>query len=611
VPPGYTPTTVNAPGSNAGNDSNGLPATVILAEGEANLTIDFGYKAPCSGSVGNYVWNDANGNGIQDVLELPLGNVTLNLRNAMDNSVLQTTTTAAGTGIYGFGGLCPGSYKVEVITPTGFVPTIANAPGSNAGNDSNPNLFVVTLPLDNSSDLTIDFGFVALGSIGDRVWNDTNGNGIQDSGEPGLTGWTATISGANLPTGYTTTQTTGTNGIYTFSDLPAGTYTVCITPMTGFAQTYDLDGLATANCATRTITAGENATDVDFGYRPNASIGDRVWNDTNGNGIQDSGEPGLTGWTATISGANLPSGYTTTQTTGANGIYTFSNLPAGTYTVCITPMTSYTQTYDLDGLATANCASRTITAGENATDVDFGYRLNGSIGDRVWNDTNGNGIQDSGEPGLTGWTATISGANLPTGYTTTQTTGANGIYTFSNLPAGTYTVCITPMMGFAQTYDLDGLATANCATRTITAGENATDVDFGYRPNGSIGDRVWNDTNGNGIQDSGEPGLTGWTATISGANLPTGYTTTQTTGANGIYTFSNLPAGTYTVCITPMTGFAQTYDLDGLATANCATPARIGPTWTSVTGSRSARLVIVCGTTWMPTASRRRPANPV
>lgn len=98
-----------------------------------------------------------------------------------------------------------------------------------------------------------------------------------------------------------------------------------------------------------------------------------------------------------------------------------------------------------------------------------------SLGDFVWSDLDGDGVQDAGEPGIGGVTVTLS-----TGATTT--TSANGAYSFGNLPAAAYTVCTSGLPGgYVQTYDLDGLATPNCATAAV--GPSRTDVDFGYRPN--------------------------------------------------------------------------------------------------------------------------------
>src|SRR6185295_10879085 len=246
-----------------------------------------------------------------------------------------------------------------------------------------------------------------------------------------------------------------------FSNLAAGSYTVRVVAATlpaGSAPTYDLDGVATANTAAVTVTGGQTRTDVDFGYRGSASIGDRVWNDADGDGVQDAGETGLTGVTVEL----LNSGGTViaTTTTGANGAYTFANLAAGSYTVRVVASTlpaGSTPTFDLDGTATANTAAVTVTGGQTRTDVDFGYRGTASIGDRIWYDADGDGVQDAGENGLTGVSVELldGGGNV----IATTNTGANGIYTFGNLAAGSYTVRVvaaTLPAGSAPTYDLDG-----------------------------------------------------------------------------------------------------------------------------------------------------------
>jgi hypothetical protein len=101
-----------------------------------------------------------NVNGIQDAGEPGIAGVPVTLKLASDNSVIATTTTGMN-GYYQFTGLCAGEYLVQVPPrlDDGKVLTIANAPGSNPANDSNPNPAPVTLPTDNSSDQTIDFGY--------------------------------------------------------------------------------------------------------------------------------------------------------------------------------------------------------------------------------------------------------------------------------------------------------------------------------------------------------------------------------------------------------------------------------------------------------------------
>jgi hypothetical protein len=491
---GLSPTATLA-GSDRSIDSNPNPTMVTLPTNHSeDRTLDFGYQSQCYGQIGDFVWNDYNRNGIQDVGEPGIPNVTVNLYDA--GLVLQKTTTTNALGIYGFSGLCAGTYQVGVdasTLPAGYTPAPTSAPGSTTTTDSNGSPAPVTLSQDDSVDTSIDFGYLqpCTGTIGDFVWHDLNRNGIQDADEPGIDGVTLQLkAGAAV----VNSAITAGGGKYQFSGVCAGTYSIEVTnvPPNFTPAASSAPGSTPANDSNGTpapaILAAPDSTDqtIDFGFVGSCSgaIGDFVWNDLNHNGIQDAGEPGLAGVTVYL---RKPSDNSILATafTDANGKYSFTGLCTASYTVEVVPPTGYASspagqtTPDKD--STPNPAPVTLPT-DLASDltIDFGFYA-GSIGDRLWNDANGNSIQDAGEIGLSGWTVTIAGANLPGGYSSTQTTGANGIYTFNTLPAGSYTVCITPPAGWAQTYDLDGLATPDCASRTIAAGENVTDVDFGYR----------------------------------------------------------------------------------------------------------------------------------
>ncbi len=126
-------------------------------------------------------------------------------------------------------------------------------------------------------------------SIGDRVWSDVDGQGDQDSGEPGLGG----IEVCATPTGggATACDTTDAFGAYRIYGLTNGaSYNVTLTPATIPAGTTP----TTPTTLTRTATTA-GVTDADFGLRPpgTASIGDTVWLDANNNGSLDGAEQGL------------------------------------------------------------------------------------------------------------------------------------------------------------------------------------------------------------------------------------------------------------------------------------------------------------------------------
>ena len=412
--------------------------------------------------LGDTVFVDANENGVQDPGEPGIQGVEVDLFDQNNVPVAQTHTDADGH--Y--------SFEVEAYSYT------VRIAASNYGTNEQPGIlfgYTPTTPeecqvtITNDNVLTCDFGYDRPGAIGDRVWNDFNGNGIQDPGEPGINGVPVNLYDSN--NNLIASDTTHDNGNYLITGVPTGTYTVRVDDTFlpgGLTPTYDLDGVQTPNAAVVTITGGQIRTDVDFGYQGNAEIGDRVWNDVNGNGVQDPGEPGIAGVTVQLQDDS--SNPITTAVTDANGHYSFDHLAEGTYNVQIDTTTlpaGSTETYDFDGTQTPDVVySIFAEAGTTDNDIDFGYQTpvtaTGSIGDRVWNDVNGDGVQDPNEAGLNGVTVQLlDGTNT---LVATTTTSGDGNYTFSNLAAGTYTVQIVAASlppGVAETYDLDGVGTAN------------------------------------------------------------------------------------------------------------------------------------------------------
>jgi SdrD B-like domain len=555
----YTVVVTNVPAGYVQSfDADGIGTAdltaVFLGTGEVWDIIDFGYQPRTSG-LGDFVWQDRNLDGVQDVGEPGLAGVTVELRSAVDTSLLATTLTDAN-GAYSFTGLAAGNYLVVVLAPAGYLPTY-DLDGTGTASQAQ-----VTLGVDEIRD-DVDFGYSG-GRLGDRVWVDADADGVQDLGETGLAG--ATVS---LSTGQSTT--TDSNGYYSFADLPAGTYTVTVAVPPGWVATYDLDGVGTVGTAVVTLAAGEVTDTVDFGYQEQtASLGDRVWRDDDGDGVQDSGEVGLAGVTVELRDATGAT-VIATVVSDSNGFYEFENLAAGTYVVTAIQPASHVPTFDVDGLTVPNHAVVVVAGSEARNDVDFGYQPLGTIGNLVWLDLDENGAYQPGvEPELVGVVVTISG----TGGTFSTTTDSLGLYTFPNLPPGTYTVAVTPIPGLDPSYDWDGTATPDTAVVVLGPGEVNLGVDFGYSigsnlSDAQVGDRVWLDVDNNGVQDSGEAGISGLTVL-----LKDGFGTVidfRTTDGNGEFLFSGLPADTYTVVVTGMSGYIPTYDADGIISANTAT----------------------------------------
>ncbi|MCI5225028.1 MAG: hypothetical protein D3924_20765, partial [Candidatus Electrothrix sp. AR4] len=322
-----------------------------------------------------------------------------------------TTTTTTGGGAYDFTGLAPGDYIVDV-TDTGTMLT-----GSTLTGGTDP---VAVTGLTAGQDYNdADFGYQQTdASIGDLIWNDLNGDGIQDAGETGIDGVTVDLYQDTNGNGVIdagepilTTKTTAGGGAYDFSGLTPGDYIVDVTDtgsvLSGFTLTGGTDPLAVTN-----LTAGQDYNDADFGYQQtSASIGDLIWNDLNGDGIKDAVESGIDGVTIDLYQDTNGNGIIdagepvlTTTTTAGGGLYDFTGLTPGDYIVDVTDtgsvLTDSTLTNGTDPLAVTN-----LTAGQDYNDADFGYQqADASIGDLIWNDLNGDGIQDAGEPGIDGVT---------------------------------------------------------------------------------------------------------------------------------------------------------------------------------------------------------------
>ncbi|OIN58123.1 hypothetical protein BLX24_16510 [Arsenicibacter rosenii] len=527
TPGGYTLTGQNSTNPLSGTiadtvDSDadlltGRTQTYTLVGGDSNLTVDAGL-IPLKATLGNYVWVDTNGNGIQDPTETTgVSSVTVTLYNANNNQVVSTQVTGS-TGLYSFTGLNAGCYKVMFTLPSGFTFTTPKAPGSTTANDSDAGVGgmsdVVCLTA-GQVNLDVDAGVIPLrATLGNYVWVDTNSNGIQDSGETtGVNGVTVVLTDATSGT-VVATQITSGNGNYLFTNLNAGCYKVTFTTPAGYTFTVanaagateatDSDAGVGGITDTVCLTAGQVNLDVDAGVIPlRASVGDFVWVDTNGNGIQDSGETtGVSGVTVVLTDANSGT-VVGTQITDSNGRYLFTNLNAGCYKITFTTPAGFTfspanapgstSANNSDAGAGGTTSTFCLTAGQVNLDIDAGLvPLKATLGNFVWIDTNSNGVQDPTEmAGLNGVTVVLTDANSGT-VVSTQITANNGSYLFTQLNPGCYKVTFTLPSGY--TFTMANAANATEATDSdagiggitdtvcLTAGQVNLDVDAGVIP---------------------------------------------------------------------------------------------------------------------------------
>ena len=284
----------------------------------------------------------------------------------------------------------------------------------------------------------------------------------------GIAGVTVTLT---KPDGSTETTVTDDNGMYHFTRLQNGEYTVTFETPKGYEPTkvnvgdkaLDSDGqtvkVVVDNADDFTIDSGFNKPTVEPTPVPGTySIGDKVWEDSSKDGVQNSNEKGISGVTVTLT---KPDGSTETTVTDDNGMYHFTGLPNGEYTVTFDTPKGYEPTkvnvgdkaLDSDGqtvkVVVDNADDYTIDSGfykptVEPTPVPATYNL----GDYVWEDSNKDGIQNSNEKGISGVTVTLT---KPDGTTESVVTDAEGKYNFTGLENGEYTVKFTTPEGYTAT----------------------------------------------------------------------------------------------------------------------------------------------------------------
>jgi hypothetical protein len=563
--------------------------------------------------IGNRIWRDLNGNGIQDPGEPPIAGVTVRLYNAA-NSVIGTAVTDANGNYYfsnksvdengtplppntasvinGITALTPSTadYSIRLDNAadyTGAGPlaglslTQANATGdsTNSGltdlTDSDVQLPTPSSPIGagnfpsvtfatagaGQNNFGLDAGFIQQFSIGNRVWLDANNNGLVDGAESGVDGVgvellveTAPGSGVYAPTATPTIVTTANGGYYRFDGLPAGNYKVRVNA-SNFAGAGPLSGY---------FTSGTPVAD------PNT--------DTNNdnNGIAPTGAGVDTYVQAGVSSGPITLGGATPEPTN--------------------------DSTEASGTAAYNATNSNGTAAADAQSnlsVDFGFHKV-SIGNRLWLDNGGgtpanadNGIADAGE--LPVADGTIVNLVDATGTIIATTTTVGGLYMFMTDTAGnplllsgspadvakqfrvvvptppTGTVSSTPTeatltaTGNDKDHGAPGAGTAvqtelfTLAPGAATNGQTVSaaavtdqpqlDMGFAPAPTYSLGNRVWFDADNSGTVNGSELGTDGVVVDLLAETAP----------GSGVY------AATGTTLTTANGGY---YRFDGLVPGN-------------------------------------------
>ena len=519
------------PGGVVNNSAFGASAatntigTIPIASGTVGTGYDFGERGV---AIAGRVFKDPQRDGVDSGGEPGIGGVTVQL---LQNGVVIATTTTAADGSYSFPGLSVGTYTVTEIRPAGYG---ASSPTS------------VSATLTAGSSQRVDFANT-VSTIAGSVFIDTSNDGVRQAGEVGIGGVTVTLSGtAANGSAINSLTTTDATGAFSFGDLLSGTYTLTETQPAAYANGLNSAGTASGVVginvvSTIVLPAGVDAINYAFGELGQAIAG-TVYVDTNVNGVRDGGDVGLAGVVVTL---QRPDGsVVATTTTAADGSYSFPSVPPGNYVIVEAQPAGY-------GNAAENATNRfPLTVGTTSPPpVNFG-ETTGSIAGQVYNDSNNNGRRESSEPPIAGVTLTLSGIDARgNSVTATTVTGPDGSYRFSGIPGGTYTIAETQPVNYQDGIDAPGNAGGVAAAVpgdlisgiTLAPAQDATGYLFGERGTAAkLSGSVWFDANHDRIRGGDEPGRSGWTVELrQGDSL----VATATTGADGGYSFTDIPPG--------------------------------------------------------------------
>ncbi|MBT8231833.1 MAG: hypothetical protein KJN84_04355, partial [Bacteroidia bacterium] len=293
----------------------GLHVVTVTDSKGCTTSCDVLINEPDGYELGDYVWHDLNGDGIQNGNEPGLEGWFVTLYNQLGFTVDVVKTDASG--YYLFENVIPGNYYLGVNLNDEFTPTLPDQ-GINDGLDNDLNNSkghgTTSLFNFNDHDYTRDLGVYKCAKIGELVWFDYNENDIKDLSENGINGMKVELYkfGAYGWTLYNHVFTghkpnTGSeDGFFKFCVIPGKYYLKFVNPPESLVTVIpnigseDVDSDVTHKFGPGTtddftLISGEEKCNIGAGYYPMGSIGDYIWSDDNENGIRDSGEPGIQG----------------------------------------------------------------------------------------------------------------------------------------------------------------------------------------------------------------------------------------------------------------------------------------------------------------------------
>ena len=474
-----------------------------------------------AGAIEGNKWNDLDQDGIKDEGEPGLANWTIyldtNNNGQFDEDEPARITDADGN--YAFNFIEAGSYSVAEVPKPGWTQTFPDGTHD------------ITLG-EGETISNLNFGnFLSdPAAISGVKWNDFNQNGVKDPGETALEGWTIyldTNNNGQLDDGEFSTVT-DVNGEYSFSNLEPDIYVVAEQLQPGWSQTSPPSGfIAEIFNADFSDPAGDPSLD-GFTIDNSGAPVEGLWHLSTGRGEQ----PGHSADDSMYFGTGE----------GLDG--------GGNYDVGNTAGRIVSPEIDLTEVSDAELSFNYFLETENGAPTYDNARVLIAENGGVFTEITSNA--DELEDPTTGWTnATVDLTPYAGSSVQLQFDFSTGD-DIANQFEGWY---------------VDDVTVNNIGTGThvvdLGAGETAENLNFGnfeLEP-GSISGSKWNDLDGDGERDEGEPSLADWTIYLDdnqNGELDEGEVSTVT-DADGNYIFNDLPVDTYTVAEVLQDGWQQTF----------------------------------------------------
>ncbi len=443
--------------------------SIAASSPKTSVTPVFDKSSLAGSDISGHIWYDINMDGIRDVSESPFSNIPVLLYTC--NGIFHASVLSQSDGSYSFTNIPDGNYKIFVSLAgigNSYNYTFLSSTTDNKVNNTGFSECFTT----NMGNYILDGGITVFPYLGDKVWEDLNGNGIQEVGEPGIPNVEVEVYNSS---GLVTSTTTNSYGSYYFNTLFPGQYYLKFNVPSGYFSTLYIAGAPSNSDVTNvnglyttdyfTVDPQLDNFSLDGGFYKCAKICGIIYNDINYSDSLNTNENGINGLSIhlfEIAGADTIY-YGTTNTGHKPG----SPSDDGYYEFCVKPGVYYVEinsrnlTDYIPGLPFATddpltynhftvkgdsvvSYSITLQSGDSYCNINQGFYCVSTIQSIVWLDINHNGIREDSESRAEGVPAKLYNKNN----TLIQTTISddNGLATFKKVKKGIYYIVfdITP-----------------------------------------------------------------------------------------------------------------------------------------------------------------------